>query len=275
MFLRVCGACLSLLLLVGCASKGQDKYVERSVEELYNEGLAFLQEEAYEDAAKAFDEVDRQHPYSPWALRAQLMSAYAYYQDRFYDEALAALETFVQLHPGHEHAVYAHYMQGLCYYEQMASVLRDQKVAELAELTFANLIRRFPDTPYAKAAQLKLDLIYDHIAGREMEVGRFYQLKKGWPAAINRFQRVVSHKYYQTTTHAPEALYRLVESYTALGLKDQAQKSAAVLGHNYPGNSWYVEAYRLLQGDNHPHGETEEIIVLSEKEDQAQGALEG
>jgi outer membrane protein assembly factor BamD len=240
----VCGALL--MALAACGSDDEEEYVERPVEELYNEGLDSLHAGENDDAATFFDEVERQHPYSTWATRAQLMAAYAHYREARYDDALNAIDRFLSLHPGHPSAPYAYYLRALCYYEQIADVTRDQKNTELALSALSEVVRRYPESSYARDAQLKIDLTNDHLAGKDMEIGRFY-LKRGEnQAAINRFRRVIER--YQTTTHVPEALHRLTEAYLALGIVDEAQTAAAVLGHNYPGSEWYADSYLLLTG---------------------------
>jgi outer membrane protein assembly factor BamD len=238
--------CAALLALAACGSDEEDEYVERPVEELYNEGLDSLHAGENQDAAGFFDEVERQHPYSTWATRAQLMAAYAHFQEGGYDDALNAIDRFLSLHPGHPSAPYAYYLRALCYYEQIADVTRDQKNTELALGALSEVVRRYPESPYARDAQLKIDLTNDHLAGKDMEIGRFYLKRGEYQAAIKRFRRVVER--YQTTTHVPEALHRLTEAYLALGIVDEAQTAAAVLGHNYPGSEWYADSYLLLTG---------------------------
>jgi outer membrane protein assembly factor BamD len=238
----VCGALL--LALGACGSDKEEEYVERPVEELYNEGLDALHEGENDDAATLFDEVERQHPYSTWATRAQLMAAYSHYREERYDDALNAIDRFLSLHPGHQGAPYAYYLRALCYYEQIADVTRDQGNTEEAQRALSDVIARFPNTPYARDASLKLDLVRDHLAGKEMEVGRYYLQRDMYLAAINRFRTVVEQ--YQTTTHVPEALHRLVESYLSLGINEEAQAAGAVLGYNYPGTDWYQDSYNLL-----------------------------
>jgi outer membrane protein assembly factor BamD len=244
--LRGALAAAFLLALAACGSDGEEEYVERPVEELYNEGLDSLHAGENDDAATFFDEVERQHPYSTWATRAQLMAAYAHYREARYDDALNAIDRFLSLHPGHQSAPYAYYLRGLCYYEQIADVTRDQKNTELALGALGEVVRRYPGTPYARDAQLKIDLTHDHLAGKDMEIGRFYLTRGEYQAAINRFRRVIEQ--YQTTSHVPEALHRLTEAYLALGIVDEAQTAAAVLGHNYPGSEWYADSYLLLTG---------------------------
>ena len=237
----------ALPLLAGCADDPlKDQYKERAVEDLYNEAMDQLNAEDYVKSAKSFDEVERQHPYSVWATKAQLMAAYANYENNKFDEAIIALDRFIQLHPSHKDAAYAYYLKAICYYEQIADVGRDQKMTDQALKGLQEVVDRFPASIYARDAKLKLDLARDHLAGKEMAVGRYYEHQEQYLAAVNRFRNVVDH--YQTTTHVPEALHRLIECYEALGLTDEAKKTAAVLGFNYPGSEWYVDTYRMVQG---------------------------
>ena len=234
---------LMAALLVGCATD-EEAYVERPVEELYNEALDKLQDDDFAGAAAGFDEVERQHPYSVWATRAQLMAAFTYYQGDLYDEAIAAASRFVELHPGHRDAPYGYYLIAMSYYERISDVDRDQMMTALALRSLDEVVRRFPDSDYARDARLKLDLTRDHLAGKEMTVGRFYLRRQYYLAAIGRFRKVVER--YQTTSHAAEALHRLTEAYLAIGVPAEAQTAAAVLGHNYPGSQWYEFSYALL-----------------------------
>jgi outer membrane protein assembly factor BamD len=239
------------LLLAGCAgSDDEEEYVERPVEELYNEALDLMQEDNPRQAAQAFEEVERQHPYSQWATRAQLMTAYAFYQADQYDEAVDAARRFIDLHPGHKDVAYAYYLIGVSYYEQISDVGRDQHNTELALEAFEELMRRFPSSNYARDASLKADLARDHLAGKEMAIGRYYLKRGKYLAAINRFRAVVEN--YQSTTHVPEALHRLTEAYTALGVTDEAQRTAAVLGYNFPSSIWYEDSYALINGGEEP-----------------------
>lgn len=233
--------------LTACGSDG-DKYVERSVDQIYNEAMDKLEDEEFAAAAKLFDEVERQHPYSLWAIKAQLMAGYAYYQAKKYDDAQIALKRFIQLHPGNRDVAYAYYLSGLTHYEQISDVARDQLETEKALKAFEEVVRRFPHTAYARDAKLKMDLTKDHLAGKDMMIGRYYLNRGHYLAAIKRFRAVVDK--YQTTTHTPEALHRLVEAYTVLGLVDDANKVAAVLGHNYPGSEWYIDSYALATGED-------------------------
>jgi len=238
--------CLSL---VACSSDGDEiEYKERPVEDLYNTAMDELSEGGSKQAAQLFDEVERQHPYSVWATKAQLMSGYAYYKADAYPEAVAALDRFIQLHPGHQDIAYAYYLKALCYYEQISDVARDQKMTKDALETLEEVVKRFPNTQYARDSKLKIDLTKDHLAGKQMAIGRYYLNKEEYVAAINRFRIVVEQ--YQTTTHAPEALHRLTEAYIALGVVKEAQMAAAVLGHNFPGSEWYKDSFELLQGRN-------------------------
>ena len=233
--------------VTACGSSDEEAYVEGTVEELYNTGMDSLLAGDYDGASQMFDEVERQHPYSVWATKAQLMAAYAQYSASQYEDALNALDRFIQLHPGNRDIAYAYYLRALCYYEQVSDVKRDQKMTEFALDSFDELVRRFPNTKYASDAREKIDLTRDHLAGKEMDIGRYYLRQDQHLAAINRFRQVVEE--FDTTTHVPEALHRLVEAYTALGLTQEAQKSAAVLGYNFPDSPWYVASYQLVNGD--------------------------
>ncbi|WP_271438584.1 outer membrane protein assembly factor BamD [Pontixanthobacter luteolus] len=241
-------------LLSGCAAFGgggddgtDTAYVARDVESLYSEAKRRLESGNTKLAAALFDEVERQHPYSPWARRAQLMSAFSYYSARDYNKAVASAQRFLSIHPGNKDAPYAYYLIALSYYEQISDVQRDQKITEQARVALTEVNRRFPQSEYAADARLKLDLVNDHLAGKEMEIGRYYQRSGRWLAAQIRFQNVVDN--FQTTSHAPEALYRLTESSLALGIPQEAVKYAAVLGANYPGSEWYDKAYDLVQDE--------------------------
>jgi len=242
-------ACAAVVPLAGCAhggsnGKGDTAYVARDVSTLYTAAKTTMDEGQYETAAKLFDEVERQHPYSVWARRAQLMSAFNYYLAQKYPEAISSARRFVTIHPGNAEAPYAQYLIAMSYYQQIPDVNRDQSTTQSASEAFGELIRRYPESRYATDARLKLDLITDHLAGKEMEVGRFYQRSGQWLAASYRFREVVDK--YQTSSHAPEALERLVECNLALGLPDEARKSAAVLGANYAGSYWYKQSLKLL-----------------------------
>ncbi|WP_394727979.1 outer membrane protein assembly factor BamD [Altererythrobacter sp. GH1-8] len=247
----VLGAALAAatLLTAGCSGRGGNDedvaYVARDVESLYTEAKSRLDRGNTKLAAALFDEVERQHPYSPWARRAQLMSAFSYYVAQDYNKAIQSAQRFLSIHPGNRDAPYAYYLIALSYYEQISDVQRDQKITEQARTALTEVNRRFPQSEYAADARLKLDLVNDHLAGKEMEIGRFYAQSGRWLAAQLRFQNVVND--YQTTSHAPEALYRLTESSLALGVPQEAVKYAAVLGANYPGTEWYEKAYELIE----------------------------
>lgn len=244
------------LLTAACAggSSGpvDTAYVARDVETLYASAKERLDRGNAPLAAALFDEVERQHPYSPWARRAQLMSAFSYYVASDYNKAIASAQRFLSIHPGNRDAPYAYYLIALSYYEQISDVQRDQGITEQARTALQEIVRRFPQSEYAADARLKLDLVNDHLAGKEMEIGRYYARSGKWLAAQIRFQNVVED--FQTTSHAPEALYRLTESSLALGVKEEAVKYASVLGTNYPGNEWYDKAYDLIQ--DHAQGVT-------------------
>ena len=219
----------------------------KPIAELYNNALDELRDENFKAAAKGFAEVERQHPYSQWATRAILMQAYSHYQRNDYDSSRNAAERFITLHPGHRDAPYAHYLKAIGHYEQIVDVGRDQSETEKALLALEEIAQRYPGTAYARDAEAKAVLARDHLAGKEMEVGRYYLKKRAYTASINRFKTVVSN--YQRTTHTPEALYRLTEAYLALGIRSESQTAAAVLGHNYPNSDWYRDAYSLLSGE--------------------------
>jgi outer membrane protein assembly factor BamD len=241
-------AALALSLLLGACAGNKDEvpYVERPVEQIYTEALNKLDNKDYSKAAALFDEVERQHPYSQWAMRAQLMAAYSHYEAVRYDDAITTLDRFIAIHPGNRNVAYAYYLKALCYYEQIADVRRDQSMTQNALGALNEVIRRFPNTPYARDARLKIDLTRDHLAGKDMDIGRYYLRVGLYTAAIKRFRHVVDE--YATTSHVPEALHRLTESYLALGMADEARVTAATLGHNYPGSDWYEDSYELMGG---------------------------
>jgi outer membrane protein assembly factor BamD len=241
----------AIVPLAGCGSLGggrtsvDTRYVARDVNTLYNAAWERLQRGNYPIAAALFDEVERQHPYSVWARRAQLMSAFSYYAAGDHTKSIESARRFLSIHPGNRDAPYALYLIALNYYEQISDVTRDQAVTQQALDALGELVRRYPDTAYADDARLKIDLVRDHLAGKEMEIGRFYQRRNQWLASVVRFRNVVDE--FETTSHVPEALMRLTESYLALGMPREAARSAAVLGANYPGTEWYERAYQLVQ----------------------------
>jgi outer membrane protein assembly factor BamD len=238
----------SSLVLSGCADDPirAAAYIERPVEQIYNDAWAWVDEGEWVLAGIQFSEVERQHPYTVWARRSLLMSSFCFYMANRYPDAIQTADTFIQLHPGNQDVPYAYYLKAVSYYEQIVDINRDQARTSEALTALQDLVQRYPDSEYARDARLKSDLARDHLSGKEMTIGRFY-LRQGNPlAAITRFRTVVED--YQTTTHAPEALERLTEAYLTLGLIGEAQASAAVLGHNYPGSEWYEDAYALLVG---------------------------
>jgi outer membrane protein assembly factor BamD len=239
-----------VLALAACSSdKDKDKLPpDEPVEPLYNKASDLMDQGEFVDAAKAFAEVERQHPYSQWATRAQLMEAYAEYEGLDYDGALSTLGQFIELHPGNPEIAYAYYLKALCFYERIADVRRDQGYAKDALKALQDVVNRYPESTYAKDAILKIALVNDHMAGAEMGVGRWYMGQKLYIAAIGRFKNVIEK--FQTTSHVPEALERLVECYVALGIPKEAEATAAVLGYNFPGSPWYQDAYHLLAENN-------------------------
>jgi outer membrane protein assembly factor BamD len=244
---RALVATVCALALAGCAGKKkkpQLAYEERPVELLYSAGADRLDRRQWSQAVEYFQEVERQHPYSEWARRAVLMQAFAHYEANNYDEAVADADRFLQLYPGNPSAAYAHYIKAICYFEQIADVGRDQAATGQALESLRDVSLRYPNTEYAADARLKIDMVNDQLAGKEMTVGRYYLRQGDTLAAIGRFRAVVDR--YQTTSHTPEALYRLVECYLTLGLVDEAKRNGGVLGYNFPGDPWYADAYKLL-----------------------------
>ncbi len=235
--------------LTGGALSPTDEAPGRSdpVAELYNGGLEKLKSGSYKSAAKSFAEVERQHPYSKWATKALLMQAFAYYQHNKYDDAINAANRFITLHPGHKDSAYAYYLTAISQYEQISDVRRDQSRTQKALEALEEVGKRYPQSPYAADAMKKADMARDHLAAKEMEVGRYYLKKGSYLAGINRFKKVVTD--YQTTSQVPEALYRLSEGYMALGVVSEAQTAAAVLGQNFPNSEWYKDAYTLVSSD--------------------------
>ncbi|MEE2566044.1 outer membrane protein assembly factor BamD [Hyphobacterium marinum] len=242
---------LVMLLALAAASCSQRNrvsastvYVERPAETIYAQAMTQMERRQYSTAADLFDEVERQHPYSEWARRSMLMAAFANYQANNYDEAISDAERFISLHPGNRSAPYAYYLIAISHFERIMDVGRDQQMTVQAMEALQQVVRRYPQSRYAQDARLKIDMTRDHLAGKEMEIGRWY-LRRGYHlAAINRFRTVV--RDFQTTSHTPEALHRLVEAYVGLGVDEEASQVAAVLGYNFPGSRWYEDSYRLL-----------------------------
>jgi outer membrane protein assembly factor BamD len=256
-----CSTMLSLWPFGGSSSDSgdtadtSDNGANVPVEELYNRGVDSMNAKKYVAASKQFDLVEQNYPYASWAVNAQLMQGYAQYLQEHYTDAIGTLDRFIQLHPSHRDIAYAYYLRALSYYEQISDIQRDQRATQQAIGALQEVINRFPDSAYARDAKLKVDLCRDHLAGKEMEIGRYYERQHLYTAAINRFQRVVDD--YQTTNHVAEALHRLTEIYLKLGLVDQARKTASVLGYNYPGSPWYEHSYDDLiatgsASDQHP-----------------------
>ncbi len=242
---------LTALTLVACSSFGLGKkkeelaYIERPAELIYNQAFVRVDRRDWETAKLLFQEVERQHPFSKWARRALLMSSYVDYRDAKYEESIGTAQRFISLHPGSESTPYAYYLIAINYYDQIFDVGRDQATTVNAEAALQQVVRRYPDSDYARDARLKLELTHDHLAGKEMSVGRFYQKQNQQLAAIGRFKSVV--RDYETTSHVEEAMHRLVESYITLGIVGEAKKVGAVLGYNYPNGEWYEDSYKLLE----------------------------
>ena len=244
----VVAACLAVSACSGVTDKKDAPYVERPVEQIYADAWKQIDNHDWENAAKQFDEVERQHPYSVWARRAMLMSAFCYYQANKYTDATNTADQYISLHPGSREVAYAFYLKAMALYEQIVDVGRDQTVTEQALTALQDVVQRFPNSEYARDASLKIDLTLDHLAGKEMEVGRYYLTRRNYIGAINRFKTVVQR--YQKTPQIAEALERLTEAYYALGVYNEAKTAAAVLGANYPGSPWYQDAYNLLVTHN-------------------------
>jgi outer membrane protein assembly factor BamD len=236
------GACSSFDLF----SKKDDTAPDEPADRLYNEGLYLLNaKHDPKEAVKKFEEVDRQHPYSEWARKSLIMSSFAYYQAGEYDDCVNAAKRYITLHPGSPDAAYAQFLIASSYYDEIPDITRDQARTEKALASLDEVIRKYPSSEYANSAKQKIEVARDQLAGKEMEIGRYYLKKKDYTGAINRFKVVVTK--YQTTRHVEEALMRLTESYMALGIVEEAQTAAAVLGHNFPDSSWYKHAYSLVR----------------------------
>lgn len=236
------GLFIVLAIISGCASAPTETHPQ-TAEELYNEAYALLERTSYQRSAETFEKLELEYPYSKWSTKAKLMGAYAYYKDEKYDDAVISLDRFIKFHPGNKDIAYAYYLKAMCYYNQISGVEKDQGNTEKALESLNQVIARFPGTDYAVDAEMKIALVYDHLAGKEMEVGRFYLQQKNYLSALNRFSTVVNK--YQTTSHIEEALYRQVELYKMLGLDEEAQDAIKVLGYNYPKSKWYARAKAL------------------------------
>jgi outer membrane protein assembly factor BamD len=245
---RLVALVLIVAALPACSFFGKEDVIpDDPADKLYNEGLYLMNNKRdYKQAAKRFEEVDRQHPYSEWARKALLMSAYAHYEGTNYDDSIIAAKRYVTLHPGSPDAAYAQYLIASSFFDQIPDVTRDQQRTEKALQALDEVVRKYPNTEYAASAKRKMEIARDQLAGKEMETARFYQKKRDYIAAINRFKVVITQ--YQTTRHVEEALTRLTETYMTLGIVNEAQTAAAVLGHNFPDSQWYKEAYQLVKG---------------------------
>jgi outer membrane protein assembly factor BamD len=245
-----------LAFVAGCSTWslfGGDKdevLPDEPAEKLYNEGVYYLNEKHDpKAAAKKFEEVDRQHPYSEWARKSLVMSAYSYYDAKNYEESISSAKRYISLHPGTSDAAYAMYLVGASYFDQIPDVSRDQGRTEKAMAALDEVVRKFPDSEYAVSARRKIEGARDQLAAKEMAVGRYYQGRKDFIGAINRFKVVVTR--YQTTRHVEEALMRLTECYLTLGVVPEAQTAAAVLGHNFPDSAWYKDAFQMVKGQGY------------------------
>ena len=251
---RLIGGALVAALLAGCGGLGgggnlfaKDAPIESySAEQIYERGEFELNRKRPDDAAHYFSEIERLYPYSDWAKRALIMQAFAYHKDTDYENSRAAAQRFIDFYPADDDAAYAQYLLALSYYDQIDDVGRDQGLTFQALQSLRKVIETYPDSEYARSAVLKFDLAFDHLAGKEMEIGRYYLRRDHYAAAINRFRVVVED--FQTTSHTAEALHRLVEAYLSLGLTEEAQTAGAILGHNYRSTDWYEDSYKLLKG---------------------------
>ncbi len=229
---------------IGGDKREELAYVERPAELIYNQAFTRIDRGDWAQAKLLFEEVERQHPFSKWARRAMLMNAYANYRSADYEQSIASSQRFIGLHPGSESTPYAYYLIAINYYDQIYDVGRDQETTVNAEAALQQVVRRYPDSDYARDARLKLELTHDHLAGKEMDIGRYYLRDNQQLAAIGRFKNVV--KNYETTSQTEEALHRLVESYVSLGIINEAKLVGSVLGYNYPSSDWYEDSYELL-----------------------------
>jgi outer membrane protein assembly factor BamD len=253
--LRLACALIALAIpLSGCGTGAlwdkffakDDTFVDEPADKLYNEGLYLMNEKKdMKAASKKFEEVDREHPYSEWARKSLLMSAYAYYQAGDYDDCIGSATRYVTLHPGSPDAAYAQYLIASSHYDQIPDISRDQDRTRKAIAALEEVVRKYPDSEYAVSAKAKIQAARDQLAGKEMDIGRYYMQKRDYTAAINRFKTVVTQ--YQTTREVEEALYRLTEAYMTIGIVGEAQTAAAVLGHNFPDSRWYQDAYNLVK----------------------------
>lgn len=270
---KIYGLICSVLLLASCASSNKAE-VDLSAEDLYNNAFDDLEKTKYKSAAEGFEQVETEHPYSKWAVKAKLMGAYAYYKDESYDDAVLALDRFIKYHPGNKDVPYAYYLKGMCYYEQISTADKDQKNTELAEETFSRLIMLYPSSKYAEDARNKINLTEDYRAGQEMIIGRFYLNNGNYLSALNRFNVVLEN--YQTTVQIEEALYRQVEIYAILGLNNYADGYYKILRDNYPKGKWTKKAENVMQKigkikkENKSVTKTEDVTTPPKNESAAQ-----
>ncbi|MEA2860066.1 MAG: outer membrane protein assembly factor BamD [Methylobacteriaceae bacterium] len=259
--LVIAGAVIGLALgLSGCSAIdnlpgisglfGGEKYETKILpdipaDDIYDQGLARLHKKDYSSAAKSFGDLEKQYPYSQWSRKGLIMTTFSHYEEGKYEDAIASANRYVSLYPSSPETPYAIYLAGMSYYNQIPDVARDQERAEKALGYFNQIVQKFPQSEYATDAKFKMQVARDQLAGKEMGVGRFYMQRRNWTAAINRFREVLAK--YQMTRHTEEALYRLTEAYLALGITNEAQTAAAVLGHNYPDSQWYKDAFSRLQ----------------------------
>ncbi|GAW33209.1 outer membrane protein assembly factor BamD precursor [Roseovarius sp. A-2] len=248
---RLIGTAIAVLALVGCGDResverGTVNYENYTAQQIFERAEYDLAQNDPDLAAQSFAEVERLYPYSDLAKRAVIMQAFSHHQDRDYEQSRAAAQRFIDFYPTDEDAAYAQYLLALSYYDQIDEVGRDQGLTFQALQSLREVIERYPESEYANAAILKFDLAFDHLASKEMEIGRYYLKRDNFAAAINRFRVVVED--FQTTTHTAEALHRLVESYLSLGLVDEARTAGAILGYNFRGTEWYEDSYKLLTG---------------------------
>ena len=256
----ILSACSSATEVWDKVTQKDDTFVEEPAEKLYNQGLFLVNEKSSpKEAAKKFEEVDRQHPYSDLARKSLLMSAYAYYKANDYDSCIGAATRYVTLHPGSADAAYAQFLIAASHYDQIPDVTRDQSRTEKAIAALEEVVRKYPTSEYAVSAKSKLEAARDQLAGREMNVGRYYMQKRNFTAAINRFKTVVTQ--YQTTRHVEEALARLTEAYISIGIDQEAQTAAAVLGHNFPDSPWYKDAYNRVKSGGLEPSENQDSYI--------------
>jgi len=244
------GCVLALGLVVGCGNydpaSTPGALEQYTAAEIFQRGEYELERGKPSDAAIYFGEIERLYPYSDFAKRALIMQAYSFHKDKDYPNSRSAAQRYIDFYPATEDAAYAQYLLALSYYDQIDEIGRDQGLTFQALQALRAVIEQYPDTEYARSSILKFDLAFDHLAAKEMEIGRYYLKRKHYTAAVNRFRIVVED--FQTTSHTAEALHRLVEAYLALGLTDEAQTAGAILGHNYQSTEWYQDSYALLTG---------------------------